>query len=118
MPGLLLALQRRVGNGAVAAMAGGRRQTVSRYVDLQPADQSPDEWPAGAPIRLANDGTMAVEQAGAKGSKRLWATLARIAESKRCSSTARGSGIRLQEDLGVLSRTSHEYGALRMPNTP
>lgn len=115
-PGLVLALQRRVGNAAVAAMVGGRRRAVSRYVEIQPADQSEAEWPAGAPIRVAYDGSMAVQQDSAKGSQRLWASPARIAESNALLA-AKGSGIGLKEGAGGLSGTPPEYAALGMPKS-
>jgi hypothetical protein len=99
----LLALQRSAGNAAVA-----------RYLDVDPSQQTPSEWPAGAPVRVADDGTMAVRQDGAGGSHAFWATRQGIADADAALGKV-GSKVRLREGSGTLAGTAPAYEDLGIP---
>jgi hypothetical protein len=103
----VLALQRSAGNAAVAQM-------LQRYVEIGPDAQSPTEWPAGGPVRVSDDGTMAVRQEGSRGSNDMWATPSRIAAADASLAKA-GSRIRLKEGSGSLAGTAPEYDDLGIP---
>jgi hypothetical protein len=87
---------------------------VARYTSIAVSDQTPDEWPAGAPLRMSVDGRMAVAQNGANGSHRFWATLPLIAKSN-ATLIATGSPLRLRPGSGGLSGTPPMHAAVGMP---
>jgi hypothetical protein len=109
-----LALQGAAGNAAVARLLAPASRHVARYTTIAVNDQTADEWPAGAPLRLSVDGAMAVAQDTATGSHRFWATFPLIARSN-ASLVAAGSPLRLRPGSGGLSGSPPMHAAVGMP---
>ncbi len=113
----LLALQRSAGNAAVSALLkrrtarGGRR--LSRYTEIATGSQSPTEWQAGKPVRVADDGSMAVAEDSRFGGHRFWAQPGRIDSSSQALAKA-GSVIRLKKGAGTIEGTAPNGGRVTL----
>ena len=105
----LLGLQRRAGNRAVGRL-------LQRYADIPVAAQSTDEWPAGADVRVSEDGTMAVREDGPEGSQALWATQERIDAANRALAATQ-SPISLRAGSGTLAGTAPMDASLPLATT-
>lgn len=66
------------------------------YTEIPPDKQGPDEWPVGKLARVAEDGTMVVQQDSIYGSHKLWATKSRI-QASNAALAGKGSVVRLKE---------------------
>jgi len=77
------------------------------------ADQTADKWPAGVPLRVSDDGNMAVEQGSA--AHLLWAASSQI-DSANTVLKAVGSGVELEKQASTLKGVAPEGGEARTLN--
>ncbi len=117
----VLALQRTAGNAAIARALAQRAPAAApvlqRYTEIATAAQTADEWSAGGkPVRVADDGSMAVRQDSQYGSHRLWAAASRIALAN-AALIDKGSVVRLKAGADTIKGTPSTGGPSRTLNS-